>query len=168
MGVDAPLSEKDGSVNKALVLGAYGTSPIQLATGFSTIANNGIRNDRHIVDKVMTQNGQLEYKNNSHPTRVLSDHTAQDIDKALEPIAAYSNNNQLSGKTGYVKTGTVALGDSGQNRDALAAGYTDNLALGIWMGALEDGAPVTDANGGMMWGAGAPTTLWRDILNEVG
>ena len=78
------------------------------------------------------------------------------------------NNNQLSGKTGYLKTGTVALGDSGQNRDAIAAGYTDNLALGIWMGAIEDGAPVTDANGGMMWGAGAPTTLWRDILNEVG
>lgn len=168
MGVDASLSEQDGSVNKALVLGAYGTSPLQLATGFSTIANNGIRNDRHIVDKVITRNGQLEYKNNSHPTRVLSDHTAQDIDKALEPIAAYSNNNQLSGKTGYLKTGTVALGDSGQNRDALAAGYTDNLALSVWIGAIEDGAPVTDVNGAMMWGAGAPTTLWRDILNEVG
>lgn len=169
MGVDAPFAEQDGSVNKALVLGAYGTSPLQLASGYATIANNGIRNDRHIVENVITRNGQLEYKVNTHPVRVLKETTTRDIDTALAPIAAYSNGNQLgNGKFGYLKTGTVALGDTGANRDALAAGYTDNVALSVWMGALEDGQPVTEGSGASMWGAGSPSRLWRDILTTVG
>ena len=166
MGVSAELSD-DGYVAKSITLGSYGASTAQMASGFATIANNGVRNDTHIVDKVVTGNGKDAYKVNTHPQRVISESTAQQIDSALAPIPAYSNGNQLSGKAGYGKTGTVALGDTGANRDAAMAGYTDNMAVSVWMGN-SDGSPLYEAGGSMMWGAGAPATTWKNILNEIG
>ena len=168
MGVDAPLSEPDGSVAQSIVLGSYGTSPLQLANGFATIANDGVRNDRHIVEHVLTTNGQQVYKSDSHETQVISSDVTRNIDSALAPIAAYSNGNQLTnGKTGYLKTGTVAL-DGYYNRDALAAGYTDDAATAVWVGSLEDGTPLVSPIEGSIWGAGLPSRIWRDVMNYVG
>lgn len=167
LGVDARLSEENGAVNAGITLGVYGTTPVQMSNGFATIANNGIRNDSHIVDSVYTRNGKLFYKTDSHPMRVLSDPITNEIDKALEPIAAYSNNHQLAGKTGYMKTGTVQLGDTGQNRDAWVVGYTDNLSTAVWVGT-DEGRPLVNAYGGMVWGAGLPADVWQEVMNNFG
>lgn len=168
LGVNAQLSEEDGSVNKGITLGLYGSTPQQMSSAFSTIANNGVRNDSHIVSNVKTRNGQLSYTTNTHPVRILSEGVSNDIDRALEPIADYSNNRQLSGKTGYMKTGTVQLGDAGgQNRDAWTVGYTDDLSTSVWVGT-DDGQPLVDASGAAVWGAGLPAETWQRVMNEVG
>lgn len=167
LGIKASLKEPDGSTNKGITLGLYGTSPIEMSAGISTVANNGIRNDNHIVQNVKTKNGQMFYSSNSHPARVLAQSTTDNIDRALEPIAAYSNNHQLSGKTGYMKTGTVQLGDTGQNRDAWVAGYTDNMATTVWVGT-DSGRPLVNASGGQVWGAGLPADVWQQTMNEIG
>lgn len=168
MGVDAPLAESNGATAESIVLGSYGTSPLQLASGYATIANDGVRNDRHIVDHVLTNNGQQTYKVNTHSIRVLDSRVTREIDSALSPIAAYSNGNQLTnGKKGYLKTGTVALNEY-SNRDALAAGYTDEASTVVWLGTYEAGTPLVSPIEGSIWGAGAPSRLWRDIMNVVG
>lgn len=167
LGIEASLEDKGGFVAKSITLGSYGTSMADMSHAMATIANNGVRNDQHIIDHINTRNDNTVYKVNTHPSQVISGNTAQQIDRALEPIPAYSNGNQLSGKTGYGKTGTVQLGDTGQNRDASMVGYTDNMALAVWAGT-DDGSPLTDARGAMVWGAGIPATTWKNILNEVG
>lgn len=170
MGVDAPLSEEDGSVNPGITLGVYGSSPVQMANAMATLANNGQYNHRYIVESVFTNNGQIIYNHSPMPAQVISPETVAGVDAALEPIAAYSNGNQLSGKTGYLKTGTVQHGSgqsTGANRDALAVGYTRNMGIAVWTGK-DDGSPLVDAYGSPIWGAGVPSTLWREILNEIG
>lgn len=167
MGVDAPLAEPDGSTAESIVLGSYGTSPQQLATGYATVASDGTRNDRHIVSRVLTSNGQQTYRADPHPTTVLDPSITRQIDQALLPIAAYSNGNQLSGKTGYMKTGTVALNNY-SNRDALAVGYTDNASTAVWVGTNEAGDALVSPIEGAIWGAGLPSRLWKNIMNEVG
>lgn len=168
LGVDAPLTEPDGSTAQSIVLGSYGSSPLQLASGYATLANDGVRNDRHIVDHVSTSNGQRVMKSDSHPIEVISPGVTRDVDAALAPIADYSNGNQLSnGKFGYMKTGTVAL-DNYSNRDALSAGYTDNASTAVWVGTKEPGQALVSPIEGPIWGAGLPSRVWRDIMNEVG
>lgn len=168
LGVDATLSEDDGTVAQSIVLGSYGTSPLQLASGYATIANDGMRNDRHIVDRVKTSNGQQIMKVNTHPIQVIPSAVTRGIDSALAPIAEYSNNNQLGGgKFGYMKTGTVALNDY-SNRDALSAGYTDNAATAVWVGTKQPGEALVSPIEGPIWGAGLPSRIWRDIMTEIG
>lgn len=162
------LSDEDGFVAKAITLGSYGVSTAEMAGAMSVIANNGVKMKRHLVDTVITANGNTAYKFADKGKRVLSDYTAGEIDRALEPIPAYSNGNQLTGKTGYGKTGTVQLGDAGgANRDAYMAGYTDNMGIAVWIGT-NDGTPLVDAYGNAIWGAGLPATMWKDILNDIG
>lgn len=167
LGVNAPLTEPDGSTNKGITLGLYGVSPKQMSGGVSTIANKGIRNDTHIVDNVKTRNSQVFYVTNSHPTRVVPESVANEVDKALAPIAAYSNGHQLSGKTGYMKTGTVQLGNTGQNRDAWVVGYTDKMATSVWVGT-DSGRPLVNASGAAVWGAGLPADVWQRTMNVIG
>lgn len=167
LGVEESLEDEGGFVAKSITLGSYGTSMKSMSHAMATIANNGYYNDQHIIDNIITRNDNTVYKVDTHGRQVLASSITNDIDRALEPIPAYSNGNQLSGKTGYGKTGTVQLGDTGQNRDAIMIGYTDNMALSVWTGT-DDGSPLVDANGAMIWGAGVPATTWKNILNEVG
>lgn len=171
LGVDAPLAEDDGSVNYSVTLGTYTTSMVDMSEAMAAISNNGIHNPSYTVERVSTSNGQLAYVHKAAPVRVLSEHTAQEVKKALAPIPAYSNGNQLAGgKFGGMKTGTTQFGagsNTGQNRDALSVGFTDKLGIAIWFGNA-DGSPLTDVGGGSMWGAGAPSRLWKTILDQVG
>lgn len=169
LGIDeSKLEDEGGFVAKAITLGSYGVSTAEVAGAMATIANNGIKMKRHIVQAVKTDNGNTAYEFKDPGTRVLSDYTAGEIDKALAPIPAYSNGNQLSGKQGYGKTGTVQRGDvGGANRDAYMTGYTDNMGIAVWVGT-DDGSPLVDAYGASIWGAGLPATIWKDILNQIG
>lgn len=168
LGVTDPLEDKDGFVARSITLGSYPTSMTGMANAMATIADNGVRNDAHIVQKVVTKHGSDAYRAPKTAKRVLDARITNDIDRALEPIPAYSNGNSLGGgKVGYGKTGTTQLGDTGNNRDALMVGYTDNLALAVWVGT-DDGSPLTDGYGAAIWGAGLPATLWKNILTQVG
>lgn len=169
LGIDqSKLEDEDGSVAKAITLGAYGASTTEVASAMATIANNGVKMKRHIVQSIKTDNGNTAYEFKDSGTRVISDYTAGEIDRALAPIPAYSNGNQLTGKQGYGKTGTVQRGDvGGANRDAYMTGYTDNMGIAVWVGT-NDGAPLVDAYGAPIWGAGLPATIWKDILNQIG
>lgn len=169
LGIDeSKLEDEGGFVAKAITLGSYGVSTAEVAGAMATIANNGVKMKRHIVQAVKTDNGNTAYEFKDPGTRVLSDYTAGEIDRALAPIPAYSNGNQLSGKQGYGKTGTVQRGDvGGANRDAYMTGYTDNMGIAVWVGT-NDGSPLVDAYGASIWGAGLPATIWKDILNQIG
>ena len=168
LGVEESLEDENGFVAKSITLGSYPTSMLSMSHALATIANGGVKNDTFIVEKVITRNNNLVYKNNPNPRRVIEPHVARDVDTALAPIPAYSNGNQLgNGKQGYGKTGTVQLGDTGQNRDAIMVGYTRNLALSVWCGT-DQGDPLVDASGAMIWGAGIPASTWKNILTEVG
>lgn len=169
MGITDDLAESDGSVNHSIALGTYTSKMTDMSSAMATIAGGGVKHTEHVVDSVQTLNGGLSYKFQDTPVRVLSENTSEQTKKALEPIPAYSNGNQLDGKTGYAKTGTVQFGDTTGvgNRDALVMGFTDDVALSVWYGT-DGGEPLYEQSGGQMWGAGQPMRTWKIILDQVG
>lgn len=167
LGVNAPLAEEGGHTNLSITLGSYGASTLQMASGYATIANNGVRNDRHFISTIKTRNSQAVYTVNTHPDQVVSPQVAQSVSAALEPIADWSGGLQLAGKVGYMKTGTTQLGDTGANRDAYVAGYTPGMSTAVWVGT-DDGRPLVNAYGAQVWGAGLPSELWQSTMNIIG
>lgn len=167
LGVNAPLAEEDGHTNLAITLGAYGTSTLQMASGYATLANGGVRHDRHFIETIRTRNSQAVYVVDTHPHQAVAASVARDVSTALEPVAAYSGGRQLSDKTGYMKTGTTQLGDTGANRDAYVAGYTPRMSTAVWVGT-DDGRPLVNAYGAQVWGAGLPSELWQATMNIIG
>lgn len=173
MGVTAPLAEEDGSVTGSIVLGSYGSSPLDMAAGYATVASGGVQRDQHIVEEVISRFGKPLYTTDIEDHRVLETGQANAIDIALAPIADYSNGHGLANEQGYMKTGTVQRGDgssTGQNRDAWTVGYTKgegSLSTAVWVGS-DDGRAIYDAYGGMVWGANLPADVWKSIMDEVG
>lgn len=161
LGVTADLKEKDGTVNHSITLGTYGTSMRDMAFAASTIINGGMKKNNHIVDSVANRNKQIMYRADTRGTQVIKPSTANDVKKALSPIADYSNHNGI-GKPSYAKTGTTEHPSQAGNRDGLMVGGSDTMTTAVWMGMV-DGSGRTD-----LWGATHPASLWSTIMRQVG
>lgn len=161
-GVNAPLADSDGTVNHSITLGVYGTTMEQLAHGFSTLINGGVKHSRHYVDNVKNRNNQLVYRFTDKPSRAIKQSTSEDMKKALAPIADYSNNNGI-GRRSYSKTGTTEHPTAGPgfNRDGIMVGGDDKITTAVWFGT-KNGDPIPG-----LWGAGEPAGLWSSIMRGI-
>ena len=69
MGITSPLG-----LNPSEVLGAltYGTTPLQMADAYATIADGGVHHRATIIDKIVWPDGHVRYFGNSKGTRVFT------------------------------------------------------------------------------------------------
>ncbi|WP_280491041.1 transglycosylase domain-containing protein [Nocardia asiatica] len=166
-GVGKTLTESDGSgPNNGIVLGQYQARPLDMASTYATLAASGIYHAPHFVSKVVTADGQvLLDRGEVAGEQRVSAAVADNVTAAMRPIAAYSRNHGLAGgRDSAAKTGTAQLGDTGENRDAWMVGYTPSLSTAVWVGT-EQGDPLRNASGGMIYGSGLPSDIWKATMD---
>ena len=92
-------------------LGTSSVSPLEMAEGYSTIANNGVHRDTVAIIKIENRNGGVVYEHEDSPEQVVDAAVAQDARKVLENVVNYGStastvrnminiNQPLGGKTG--------------------------------------------------------------------
>ncbi|WP_438822728.1 transglycosylase domain-containing protein [Nocardia barduliensis] len=166
-GVGKTLTESDGSgPNNGIVLGQYQARPLDMASTYATLAASGVYHAPHFVSKVVTADGQvLLDRGEVAGEQRVSAAVADNVTAAMRPIAAYSRNHGLAGgRESAAKTGTAQLGDTGENRDAWMVGYTPSLSTAVWVGT-EQGDPLRNASGGMIYGSGLPSDIWKATMD---
>jgi membrane peptidoglycan carboxypeptidase len=123
----------------SIVLGAYEVSPLDMASAYATIANDGRRVEPTTVSKVVSnEDEKVLYVAPEHPEgeQVISEDIANEateimIGDVTEGIAkdAYLGDRPVAGKTGT----------SENHFDAWFIGFTPELVTGTWMGYAEGG-----------------------------
>src|SRR5215213_4259820 len=126
----------------SIVLGAYEVSPLDMASAYATIANDGRRVEPTAISKVISNegdnDGKVFYVASEHPEgkQVISEGIANEateimIGDVTEGIAkdAYLGDRPVAGKTGT----------SENFFDAWFIGFTPELVTGTWMGYAEGG-----------------------------
>jgi membrane peptidoglycan carboxypeptidase len=126
----------------SIVLGAYEVSPLDMASAYATIANDGRRVEPTAISKVVSNegdnDGKVLYVASEHPEgkQVISEDIANEateimIGDVTEGIAkdAYLGDRPVAGKTGT----------SENFYDAWFIGFTPELVTGTWMGYAEGG-----------------------------
>jgi membrane peptidoglycan carboxypeptidase len=123
----------------SIVLGAYEVSPLDMASAYATIANDGRRVEPTTVSKVVSnEDEKVLYVAPEHPEgeQVISEDIANEateimIGDVTEGIAkdAYLGDRPVAGKTGT----------SENFFDAWFIGFTPELVTGTWMGYAEGG-----------------------------
>jgi membrane peptidoglycan carboxypeptidase len=126
----------------SIVLGAYEVSPLDMASAYATIANDGHRVEPTTVSKVVSNEDDKDekvlYVAPEHPEgeQVISEDIANEateimIGDVTEGIAkdAYLGDRPVAGKTGT----------SENFFDAWFIGFTPELVTGTWMGYAEGG-----------------------------
>lgn len=157
-----------------LVLGEGELTSLANATGYATLANNGVRNQTHVIAEVQDPAGNVVFSGNTDGERTIEDTVARDLTYALSGAVAGSTVNAVGGRPVAGKTGTegIAVGQEGATQQITRAGwlvgYTRQIATSVVMVAGETGNENLDVyarpGSGAFYGAGYPTDVWNAYM----
>ncbi len=146
----------------ALTLGTSEVSVLDMASGYSTIADNGEHIVPSVVTKVTDAKGNVLYENKVSRKRVLDEKTSQKVGWALNQVVE-------GGTATGAKIGQPAAGKTGTTenyRDAWFAGFTCKLTTAVWVG-YPDGSFMKSVHGMSVTGGSFPATIWRKYMTEA-
>ncbi len=161
---------------RSMGIGTLETHPIDMLTGYGTIANGGVKMPRQLITKVVDENGrQIWPIDDSKPegtavispqaayiiTDILAGNTQKKVNPYWGEFAIYRGGTR---RPAAYKTGTTS-----DNRDVHAYGYLappkdkkqPALAVGVWMGNSNN----QPNRGSLSLDSSAP--LWSAIMTEV-
>jgi 1A family penicillin-binding protein len=121
----------------SLPLGTGELNLIDFLTGYNTLANEGIKVDLYLIDKVEDAKGNIIYKHKTNEEQVLDKNITFIVNDLLTTTYDYNMIDYNSpsciniaariSKKWAIKTGTTDV-------DALTIGYNKDLLVGVWTG----------------------------------
>ena len=143
----------------ALALGSFEATPMEMATAYTVLANNGLKVDPLSVLKVVDEKGNT------------LEHHAPEPRQVVRPESAFLVTNMLRGT---LNTGTAAAarawgfsadaagktGTTNDLRDAWFDGFTPDLLCVVWVG-FDDNTPIN------LSGATAALPIWVEFMKEA-
>lgn len=162
MGISSQLDEVP-----SIVLGTSSVSVLDMASAYSTFANDGEHVGPFVVTRVTDAKGTLLYEAPSRRDRVLSPEVAAQVNWTLsQVIESGTGTGARIGQPAAGKTGTTE-----DYRDAWFVGYTCSLTTAVWMGY--PGAPgeparyMRSVHGQAVTGGSFPATIWRKYMSRA-
>jgi penicillin-binding protein 1A len=154
MGVTSPLEP-----NLSLALGSSGVTPLDQATGYATIADQGIHIDPSAIRLVKDSLGNVVLDDQYPQAReVVSAGTAFIMTSMLEDVINHGTGypNAIIDRPAAGKTGTTS-----DFHDAWFVGFTPDLVAAVWMGN-DDNTKMNEAYGG-----GIPASIWAHFMKQA-
>ena len=154
MGVSATLEP-----NLSLALGTSVISPLDQASGYATLANQGVHIDSSPFRLVEDSLGNPVLDNLfPQQTEVVSAGTAYVMTTMLEDVINHGTGypNAVIDRPAAGKTGTTT-----SFRDAWFAGYTPDLVAAVWIGN-DDYTPMNESYGGNI-----PARIWARFMRAA-
>ena len=158
MGLSS-LDEKDDEV-LALAIGGmtHGASPLEMASAYGTIANDGVYITPTFYTKVVDSNGNTVLTPNQEETRVFSEQTAYLAKQiGMEPTKSGGTATYcaMKGMDVVAKTGTTD-----NNNDRWLCGFTPYYAAATWFGY--------DNNEEVKWSGTNPAgQIWDAVMTDI-
>jgi penicillin-binding protein 1A len=159
MGVTAPLVPVP-----SITLGSSSVSPLDQASGYATLADNGIHCTPYGIRKITDSAGNILFKQTPDCRRVIPASTAQLVTRMLEGVVQYGTGTAAAiGRPQAGKTGTT------QNySDAWFVGYVPQYATAVWVGDPAGEIGVPDFQGmGPMYGGTAAAPIWSAYMAQA-
>jgi penicillin-binding protein 1A len=161
MGVETPLQPVP-----SLGLGAIAISPLDLASGYATLAAGGVYSRPMAIRRVVLPGGREDTGAGwgvPQRRRVMSDGSAYVVTKVLEENVQYGTGTAANfGRPAAGKTGTTD-----NHADAWFAGYTPDLTTVVWVGYPQGEIPMENVHGIAVSGGSFPTQIWRLFMERV-
>ena len=166
---DAGLPTDEGwDLNNRIALGTGQVSPLDNATGFATIANDGLRNTTHVVKEVKDSNGKVIYTGNTTATQTIETDVAQAAQEALQSVVTSGTGTEAKklGREVIAKTGTKDVDD--MTTAAWYVGATKQIATSV-MYVAGDGNSNLDpyAASGTFESDSYPAYTWEQYMEKA-
>jgi penicillin-binding protein 1A len=145
----------------SLALGSCEVTLLGMVTGYSTLANGGLKVRPLSILKVLDSEGRILYRGEHHEEQVLSHQTAYIMTNMLESVL---NNGTAIGARlrGFRAPAAGKTGTTNDFTDAWFVGYSPDLVCGVWVGFDEKRSIGDDASG-----ARAALPIWDRFMREA-
>ncbi|MCL6472634.1 MAG: PBP1A family penicillin-binding protein [Firmicutes bacterium] len=150
----------------AIALGGFSNGPsvLEMASAYSTLANNGKRLEPTAITKITDSAGKVLYEYRPEPKQVMSEITAYIVTDVLQDVIRYGTgtrarlNRPCAGKTG---TAT-------EYRDAWFCGFTPDLSAAVWVGYPKDQkTSMYRVHGIRVAGGTFPAEIWNKFMTAA-
>ncbi|MDQ3896489.1 MAG: penicillin-binding protein, partial [Actinomycetota bacterium] len=148
----------------SITLGSIEVTPLEMATAYATLANDGEYREPYFIDRIEDRDGNVLYKSNVKPERAVSVQNARTVVQTITQVvqrgtgtAAQVPRWQVAGKTGSTDL----------NQDAWFVGVTPKLATAVWMGS--PAGKVSMYNVGIfprVYGGTYPAMIFGDFMRQ--
>lgn len=166
VGID--LTNDDSGLSMALGGLQHGVSPLQMADAFQPFANGGHRIPLHMINRIVTSDGEVIYEANNElnsDTRVLKEEASEYMRYMLENAInngtggrAKVPGQMIAGKTGS----TQSEFREGKDNDGWFVGFNKHYVGAIWMGY-----DVSNKDRYLINASSMPSQLFGEIMKEL-
>ncbi|MCH8266808.1 MAG: PBP1A family penicillin-binding protein [Acidobacteria bacterium] len=140
----------------AVALGAYETTPLEIAGAYTIFANQGVRMDPYMLTMVRSQDGTVLEQAEHRGTQVLDPRIAFLMTNLLE--SAINRGTGIGVRARGFRA--PAAGKTGTSHDGWFAGYTSNLLTVVWVGYDSDlEVPLS--------GASSALPIWTEFMKRA-
>jgi penicillin-binding protein 1A len=163
MGIKSPL----GAI-PAIVLGAQAVSPLEMASAYSTIANEGARVETYLIERIEDSNGDVIYQHQIERTQVLEPALAAAVINTMEKVISLGTGGRAYiGRPQAGKTGTHE-----NNTDTWFMGFIPQYTTAVWVGFPDSQVEMKNitVNGTLysrIYGSTLAAPIWKEFMEIV-
>jgi len=142
-------------------LGTASITPLEMASAYATLANDGVYNPPYLIERVEDQTGNVIYAHQPAPEQRVAPETARLVSSVLQQNVQGGTGTraQISGQPAAGKTGT-----NQNSTDAWFVGYTPALSTAVWVGGLGWNYEIRLGGAGITGGR-FPAAVWGAFMN---
>lgn len=140
LGITSPLDDVP-----AMTLGTEEVRPLDMASAYGTLANDGLRHEPYFVERVLDRSGKVIFEGPDAGEQVVDVNHARIATQIMRSVVSGGTGTRASlpGRQVAGKTGT-----SQNYENAWFVGYTPQLSTAVWMGSPVGNVPMGGVTGG--------------------
>ncbi len=164
MAVGLGLPKKRLQPYPSISLGAEEATPLEMASAYATMANDGYYREPRFVERVLDRNGRVVFEGPDKGRRAVSVQTARVATSVLQAVVERGTGTRarVPGRQVAGKTGT-----SQEYENAWFVGFTPQLSTAVWMGSTEGNVPMTNVGGIRVTGGSYPARIWSAFMADA-
>jgi membrane peptidoglycan carboxypeptidase len=162
MGITTPLPAVC-----SLATGSVGITPLDQASGYQTLANNGVHCTPYAVAEIRRRN-QVLFRQRPDCTRVLPEPIAAlETDVLKGPVTTGTAASVFGGSLGGKWPLAGKTGTSDLNKNVWFAGYTRQVVTAVWVGSQGRPYPLQEYFGFDVFGGTIAAPIWKAYMLDV-
>lgn len=153
------LSGATNDRNLAVSIGGLtrGVTPLEMASAYGVLANQGIRAEPTAISKIVDRNGRVLEQDTPHEKVVVNERSTYLLVDMMKGVLTNGTGTAANiGRPAAGKTGTTD-----DYTDAWFVGFTPDLVAAVWMGN-DNNAHLNEVTGGTL-----PAEIWHDFMREA-
>jgi penicillin-binding protein 1A len=164
MGITSPILQTNRE-NLSLSIGEVEVNPLEMASAYGTLANDGKHQQPYLISRVLDQDGEVIYEHTATPgDQVITPETAARVTDILRsPIFGGSGTARRNGQVEGFENLAGKTGTNDNYTDAWFVGYSRSVSVAVWMGSPL-GQVSMRIDGQDVTGGSYPTQMWNKVM----